>query len=73
MTDLEFETLGNNIIKWKYEYYVLGSPSISDSDYDYKEYLYSKEAEKRGVKSNKLGELDVDGKFFIHVGVIDDN
>jgi NAD-dependent DNA ligase len=67
MTDLEFETLGNNIVKWKYEYYKLGNPSISDEAYDYNEYLYCKEATSRGIVENMLGKTE-DGKFYVYVG-----
>jgi NAD-dependent DNA ligase len=67
MSDEEFNTLGNNILKWKYEYYKLGNPSVSDEQYDYQEWLYRQEATKRGIAKNELGEM-IDGSFFIFVG-----
>lgn len=67
MTDKQFEQLGKDILRWKYEYYKLGTPSISDEAYDYQEWLYCKEATERGILKNELGEM-IDGKFFTFVG-----
>ena len=68
MTDDEFQKLGENILKWKNEYYT-GKPSVSDQTYDYQEFLYCKEATARGIVKNKVGE-QIDGKFYTFVGQI---
>lgn len=70
MTDQEFEQRGNDILRYKHEYYKLGKPSISDEKYDYLEWEYCKEATKRGIVKNKLGEM-IDGKFYTIVGYIE--
>jgi NAD-dependent DNA ligase len=71
MTDEQFEELGNNILKWKHEYYKLGKPTLSDEAYDYEEWKYCKEATARGIQKNKLGEM-IDGKFYTVIGYIED-
>jgi NAD-dependent DNA ligase len=68
MTDRDFNLLGNNILKWKHEYYVLGMPSVSDYFYDAEEERYRKEAEKRGIQKNDIGEM-IDGRFYVKVGI----
>jgi NAD-dependent DNA ligase len=67
MTDSEFEQLGKNILRWKYQYYKLGKPELSDEAYDYKEWQYCKEATNRNIQENEVGKME-DGKFFTFTG-----
>lgn len=70
MTKAQFEQLGKNILRWKYEYYKLGNPSVSDECYDYQEHLYAQEATARGIEKNEVGMME-DGMFFTYVGYRD--
>jgi len=71
LTNKEFEQLGKDILRWKYEYYKLGAPTVSDETYDFKEWQYCTEATERGILKNEVGEM-VDGKFCTFIGSKED-